>query len=47
MCNAFAQLPNVLFSKVPIQFGLSEQNNLEQFMLLGFKVGKQSDLFER
>ena len=47
MGNAFAQLPDVWLPQVFIQFGLSKQHDLQQFMLLSFKIGEQADFLQR
>src|SRR4029077_17463060 len=40
--GALAQLPYLGLAQVFIQFGLAEQHDLQQFVLLGLEVGKQS-----
>ena len=44
--DAFAQLPNLRLAQVFVQFGLTEQHDLQQLVLLGLEVGKQPDLFQ-
>lgn len=45
--DALAKLPQALFGENPFEFRLTHQNDLEQLLLVGFEVGKQTQLFEQ
>ena len=47
MGNAFAKLPDILLAQILIQLRLSEQHDLQQFIVLRFQVGEQADFLQR
>lgn len=44
--DAFLELTHLRQSQVFVQFGLAEQDDLQQLVVGGFQVGQQADFFQ-